>query len=356
MSKEILIVGSVFLFLVLAFLGNYNIQKMHSGGFYRTEEVYENLGPVIYYKEGLYATVTVRDLFGQGKGLLINGKGQGSTGIFDLRVNYLLAYVPKLINPKINNVLIIGLGTGTTSGQISQYSKSTTVEIESAVLEASKYFSSYNLDVLNNKNHTLIIDDGRNWLLKNEEKYDVIIQEPSDPWQSFSTSLYSKEFLELIKEDLSEDGIYVHWNPIYTMSIEDFKNFYKTFNSVFPHNTAFANIKLDEDTPVKFETSELIFVGSKNEIFISEEKFNNNYNNLPEISKRQLDSIRLSSGNEVYHLLVFTSEQMDGYADDAELITDDNLLLEFSTAKNVLNQNPKYVINDINNFVRGKNE
>jgi len=340
------------LFLVLAYFGNYNVQQMHTGGFYRTEEIYEELGPVVYYKEGLYATITVRDLFsGAGKALFINGKGQGGTEITDLRVNFLLAYLPELINPEIENALVIGLGTGTTSGQLSQISKVTTIEIEPKVVEATNFFKTFNLDVLKNPNHKIIIDDGRNYLLKNKEKYNIIVQEPSDPWQSFSSALYSKEFFELVKDDLDEDGLFVKWVPIYLMSPEDFKSFYKTFNSVFPYNLAFANIKPDEDTPVKFGTSEIILVGSKKKIEINEERFIQNYNSLPELSKQHLSSIRLASGDEIYHLLLFTSEQMQNYADDAKLVTDDNLILEFSTAKKVLNQEPEEVINDIEKFI-----
>ena len=340
------------LFLVLAYFGNYNVQQMHTGGFYRTEEIYEELGPVVYYKEGLYATITVRDLFsGAGKALFINGKGQGGTEITDLRVNFLLAYLPELINPEIENALVIGLGTGTTSGQLSQISKVTTIEIEPKVVEATNFFKTFNLDVLKNPNHKIIIDDGRNYLLKNKEKYNIIVQEPSDPWQSFSSALYSKEFFELVKDDLDEDGLFVKWVPIYLMSPEDFKSFYKTFNSVFPYNLAFANIKPDEDTPVKFGTSEIILVGSKKKIEINEERFIQNYNSLPELSKQHLSSIRLASGDEIYHLLLFTSEQMQNYADDAKLVTDDNLILEFSTAKKVLNKEPEEVINDIEKFI-----
>ena len=135
------------------------------------------------------------------------------------------------------------------------------------------------------------------------------------------------------------------------MSPEYFKSFYKTFNSVFPYNLAFANIKPDEDTPVKFGTSEIILVGSKKKIEINEERFIQNYNSLPELSKQHLSSIRLASGDEIYHLLLFTSEQMQNYADDAKLVTDDNLILEFSTAKKVLNQEPEEVINDIEKFI-----
>jgi spermidine synthase len=351
LSKKI-IPTCVIIFLALAFVGNYNIQKMHSGGFYRTSEIQKQLGPVIYYEEGLYATVTVRELYGKGKALFINGKAQGGYEITDLRVNFLLAYLPALINSEIEDSLVIGLGTGTTSGQHAQISKVTTVEIEPKILGAVPHFNTFNLNVLENPNHKLIIDDGRNYLLKNKEKYNVIIPEPSDPWQSFSSALFSKEFLELASEDLGEEGLYLQWVPIYQMSPEDFRNFYKTFTSVFPNVVAFANIKPDENTPVRFETSELIFVGSKKKIKIREEELNENYNNLPEISKQGLRAIRLSSGSEVYNLVVFISEQMQGYADDAKLITDDKPILEFSTAKNVLNQNPKEVINDIEQFIQ----
>ena len=351
MNKKMLVGVSIFLFVVLASIGNYSIQQMHSGGFYRTSEEVKQLGDVVYYEEGLYATVTVRELAPRGYALFINGKPQGSFEIMDLRVNSLLAYLPSMIKPQTENALVIGLGTGTTSGQLAQVSKVTTVEIEPKVIEATNYFKSFNLNILENPSHDLIIDDGRNYLLKTKTKYDIIVQEPSDPWQSFSSSLYSKEFFELVKEDLEEDGLFVKWVPIYTMSPEDFKKFYRTFDSVFPNNIAFANIKSSEDTPVKFGTSEIILVGSKSEIGISEEKFIQGYNSLSENSKQYLANLRLSSGMEVYHLLLFTSEQMDGYADDAESVTDDRPILEFSTAKNVLNQKPRAVIEDINNFL-----
>ena len=343
------------LFLVFAFFGDYNIKQMHSGGFYRTHEGVETMGDVVYYKEGLYATVSVRELpesIAKGYDLFINGKGQGGYEITDLRVNFLLSYLPILINPESKNALVIGLGTGTTSGQLSQLINTTTIEIEPAVVGANKYFSVFNSNVLENPNHKLIIDDGRNYLLKNKEKYDIIIQEPSDPWQSFSSSLYSKEFFELVKKDLNENGLFIKWVPIYTMSVEDFKSFYKTFNSVFPNTAAFVNINPDEGMPISFETSEIILIGSKEKIEIDENKISSNYDSLSEKSKEYLKAINLVSGEEIYYLLLFRGEQMQGYANEAKLITDDKPILEFSTAKNVFVQKPEEVINDIKNFIK----
>lgn len=337
------------LFVVFAFFGNYNIQQMHSGGFYRTNEINENLGDVIYYEEGLYATVTVRELYNQGKALFINGYGQGGSEINDLRVNYLLAYLPILINQNSENSLVIGLGTGTTSGQLAQHINVTTIEIEPAILKATDYFRVFNSDVLENPNHSIIIDDARNYLLKTNKKYDLIISEPTNTWQSFSTTLYSQEFLENVKGHLNEDGLFVKWVPIYTMSTEDFRDFYKTFESSFPNIIGFANIKYDENTPVKFETSEILLIGSKNKINL--ENISSNYENLPIKSKQQLTALRLASGEDISHLLLFDSEEMQGYAKDAKLVTDDKPILEFSTAKKILVQKPQSIIEDINKFL-----
>ena len=353
LAKRVITI-SLIAFIALAFTGDYNIKQMHSGGFYKTHFGTLDPGEVVYYEEGLYATVSVRDLFGVGKALYINGKGQGSSEITDLRVNFLLAYLPILIKPGTENTLVIGLGTGTTSGQLAQVSKVTTVEIEPKVIGAVTYFRTFNMDVLDNPNHKLVIGDGRNYLLRNKDKYDVIIPEPSDPWQSFSTALFSKEFLDLASQNLEEGGLYLQWVPAYQMSVEDFKNFYRTFNSVFPYTAAFANIKPDEDTPVKFGTSEIILIGSKEKIELTEDKFKENYESLPEQSKKSLGALKLNSGDGIYHLMLFTSEEMQDYAKNAKIITDDKPILEFSTAKNVLNQNPKEVIGDIEGFIKNE--
>ena len=68
-----------------------------------------------------------------------------------------------------------------------------------------------------------------------------------------------------------------------------------------------------------------------------------------------LGLIKLESGREVTHLFLFDDEMMKDYADDAKILTDDNPILEFSTAKRALNQNPKEIIEDIKSFL-GKNK
>jgi spermidine synthase len=356
-SKEIfkkIIPISLVVFFLFSYFGNYNIQKLYSGGFYRSQYPKDLLEKTefLYYKEGLHATVAViKDPLEGAKALLINGKGQGSTAFSDMRVNSLLAYLPILFKPESKKSLVIGLGTGTTAGHLSQLIKTTTVEIEPSILEAAQYFKIINLNVLENPNHNLVIADGRNHLLKSKEKYDFIIPEPSDPWQSFSTFLFSKEFMELAKEDLVEGGVFVQWAPIYQMSIEDFKSLYNTFNSVFPYVAAFANVKKDENLPVKLSTTQIILLGSTKPF--DKKEFRENFNNLPsEIKEEYLKAIWINSSDDLLHLLLFTSDQLKGYADEAEYVTDDNAKLEFSTARNVLSPDPQKVLTDIENFLR----
>jgi len=350
---------SIILFIILSYFVSYDINKIHTGGssVEFPEEIIKNL-ETLYYKEGLHSTITVKELVPEGRTLFINGKGQGSTRITDLRINFLLSYLPLLLKQDINKALVIGLGTGTTSGQLAQFTNTTTVEIEPAVAEASKYFDFMNLNVLENPNHDLVISDGRNYLLQNKEKYDIIASELNDPWYSFSNPLFSKEFFELAREDLTEKGLFIHWLPIYEFSVEDFRSSYKTFNSVFPYTIAFANVKEDEQLPVplRISTIEIILIGSKQKIDINKEEIKKNFDSLPLKSKQYLNSIGLDSSDDILHLLLFTDEQMKNYGEGAELITDDNPILEFSTAKNVLYQSPKEITLDIRNFMAKNNE
>jgi len=67
-----------------------------------------------------------------------------------------------------------------------------------------------------------------------------------------------------------------------------------------------------------------------------------------------LPAIWINSSNDLLNLLLFVSGEMEGYADKAEYITDDNAKLEFSAAKNILLPNPEEVISNIKNFLKQK--
>ncbi|MBR9680051.1 MAG: hypothetical protein GOU99_03310, partial [Candidatus Altiarchaeota archaeon] len=350
-------------FLVFSTFAPYDLQKFYTKGFFRALSIPEDsriYKEIVFHKEGLYATVNVIEEGGEIQSLLINGKSQSGTAATDLRVNYLLAYLPLMLHENPQNALVLGLGTGATAGQLAAQVKTTILEIEPAVADAASYFNKTNLDVLNNPQAELIIDDARNYLLRSEKKFDLIIPELCDPWQDISTMFYSQEFFELGKEHLSQDGLFVQWVPIYLMEADTFKSFYATFESVFPNTAIFANIRSSErDGPYP---TEMLFVGSESPIELENIAWRfylmdiSAQNRLTEIIFQ--DGVRPRAPYEdtpdrVASLLLSTSDQMAEYAKGAQIVTDDNLLLEFASAKKVLKGTPMDVLIDLNRFLGG---
>lgn len=334
-AKIILPVAAV-LFFAFVFTASYDIDEMHSSGYYALfDKDMVKSGNIIFYQEGLHGTVAVKEYRESGKyALLINGKGQGSNVIADWRVNLLLAALPLLANPDANNALVIGLGTGTTSGLLAQAVDTTTVEIEPAILDAAKYFSGVNHNMLENNRHNLVIGDGRHFLTKTGDKWDIIILESSDPWMSFSSALFSEEFFRLAAEHLNDNGIFVQWLPSSAMDEESFNSFYKTFSSVFPNVMVFANIKKTEPLAVRSATTEMLFIGSKQEINLAE--MGNNFANLSPALQKDMRQSGIFSFSNIKSLFLASGNEIEGFAENAGLITDNSPLLEFSIARTIV--------------------
>ena len=193
---------------------------------------------LIYYGEGLTATVAVVE---QEKGirtLLINGKPDASnvpTG--DMRTQLLLGHLPALVKGSSDDALVIGLGSGVTSGALVTHGvrRIDCVEIEKKVAQAARYFTPENLRVLDRKIFHLILDDGRNFVRHSTGRYDVITSEPSNLWMSGVANLFTREFFASTKTKLKPGGIMCQWIHLYQISLEDVLIFLKTFQSVFPH-------------------------------------------------------------------------------------------------------------------------
>ena len=54
----------------------------------------------------------------------------------------------------------------------------------------------------------VIPTDGRNYILATPEQYDVITAEPSNPWIAGIANLYTREFYQVIKSKIKDDGIF----------------------------------------------------------------------------------------------------------------------------------------------------
>jgi len=76
------------------------------------------------------------------------------------------------------------------------------------------YFHSDGPQILRSPLSRVVIDDGRRYLERTSEQYDVITVDPPPPIQSAGSSLlYSKEFYKTVKQRLRPEGILQQWLP-----------------------------------------------------------------------------------------------------------------------------------------------
>ncbi len=70
-------------------------------------------------------------------------------------------------------------------------------------------------------------------LLRGEQRYDVIVSEPSNPWVTGVEMLYSREFLEAARSRLRPGGVYVQWYHQYETDRTSVELVLRTYASVF---------------------------------------------------------------------------------------------------------------------------
>lgn len=219
--------------------GVYRIRNSHiSQDWLDTRQKYTEL---LFYKDSADATVAVeKSQFPHESAAQINlrtnGKTEAST-IGDLSTQYLVAHLPLMANPDAKNVFVLGFGSGITAGAVLGHPVEKIVVAENCapILEAGHIFNKWNRGVLTNERVIIRNDDARAVLKLNPIKYDVIINEPSNPWVAGVGSIFSKEFYELCASRLNDGGIVAQWFHNYEMS--DYVVFLvlRTFSQTFPH-------------------------------------------------------------------------------------------------------------------------
>ncbi|KPJ57786.1 MAG: hypothetical protein AMJ42_04390 [Deltaproteobacteria bacterium DG_8] len=155
-----------------------------------------------------------------------------------------MAHLPSLLHRKPQKVLVICFGIGTTFR--SAYLHGVDLKAVELVPNLIECFSLLHEDakaILDDPKTKVIINDGRNHLLLSQEKYDIITVDPSPPlYSSGMVNLYTKEFYQLCRQRLKDDGIFCMWLWIPSCRESEFKMLVKTFMSVFPHTTVWSGV------------------------------------------------------------------------------------------------------------------
>ena len=147
---------------------------------------------------------------GMEKALVINGKGiTVLTPITKMMAHLPLAFLP---HPPANALIIcFGMGTSFRSA-LSWHIPSTAVELVPSV---PRLFTFYHpTGTIGADSGRIVTDDGRSFLERTHDQYDVIVIDPPPPVGAAASSLlYSKEFYAIAKQHLRAGGILQQWLP-----------------------------------------------------------------------------------------------------------------------------------------------
>ncbi|RLE67450.1 MAG: spermidine synthase [Thermoprotei archaeon] len=136
-------------------------------------------------------------------------------------------------------ILVIGGGEGAVNRELLKHNTVESiymVDIDNDAINIfKKYLYEWHRNSFSDPRVRLIIDDGRSFLEKSREKFDVIIIDITDPLKSSpSRLLYTFEFYKHVYEKLNDDGLMVTQATSVSYTPENYAIIYNTLKKVFP--------------------------------------------------------------------------------------------------------------------------
>jgi spermidine synthase len=195
---------------------------------------------ILWREEGVDATVVVHRS-GRGElSLTVNGNHQASTGPSMTYDHHRIGHLPMALHPNAREALVIGLGGGATAGAVSIHEGVgvDVVELSASVVRGAHFFGDINYGLFSRPNVHLRVDDGRNFMMLTPKRYDVVTADVIHPIYAGSGNLYSQEYFRLIRHVLKPGGLVVQWCA---GTEAEYKTIARTFLSVFPNTTAWAD-------------------------------------------------------------------------------------------------------------------
>jgi spermidine synthase len=284
-------------------------------------------GTLLYYREGASATVSVKRLTGTNT-LAVDGKTDASNR-GDMLTQKLVAHLPLLLHERPRHVAIVGLGSGVSVGAALTHpiARADVLELSPEVIDASHLFAEENRRALADSRTRLLVADGRSHLQLSRTKYDVIISEPSNPWIAGVAALFTREFFELARDRLAPGGLMCQWANAYNISDHDLRAIVATFQSVFPHGTAWL-----------VGGDDVVLVASDGPLDARLQNIERHWTRAG--VSEDLARVGATEPFALWSLYVAGPQELQRYGAGAMMLTDDRMALEFSAPRELGSRRP----------------
>ena len=280
-------------------------------------------GKVVFYEEGKGGTVAVLEQSaGQKRFRRLYIQGVSNTGdtLPSLRYMRLQALLPLIIhNGEPKSALVIGLGTGITSGALLRFpglEQRVVSELLPEVLKASNSFKG-NFGASTDPRLDVRLRDGRRELLSNAQTYDLITLEPPPPSAAGVANLYSTDFYALARSRLRPGGLVAQWLPLPTQNDEDTRALVRSFLDIYPHASLWTT-----------ELHEMLLVGSLEPVDLDVPRIIERVSR-PEVASA-LREVGISSAAALMATWMTDRAGLEVYAGNVLPVTDDQPRIEYA--------------------------
>src|SRR5262249_2807684 len=152
-------------------------------------------GDIVYYGVGRSSTVL---LLSRGTSFRITNNGLPESTIrrdeitaSDPEPARWLGFLPVLLRPDLESILIIGFGGGITVRSVpSSVPKITVIELEKEVLRAHRWIADQGGSTpLDDPRVEVVVNDARGALQLTDARFGAIVSQPSHPWTAGASHL-----------------------------------------------------------------------------------------------------------------------------------------------------------------------
>lgn len=190
---------------------------------------------ILFYEDGRTASVSVRLGSDSGYSLATNGKPDASISAYwfaepptadslrmplsgDESTQVLLPLITLAYAPDATRAAVIGFGSGLTSHMLlgsETLDELVTIDIEPQMIEASKLFKPVNIRAYDDPRSSFVRDDAKSFFAASDKPFDLILSEPSNPWVSGVSGLFTEEFYSRVSGYLTPNGVFGQWLHLY---------------------------------------------------------------------------------------------------------------------------------------------
>ena len=189
-------------------------------------------------------------------------------------INYFL--IPFLINPKIKNILLIGLGSGKIVKDweflFDDLKSIDVIDLEENIVDIAENYFGFEKSCKFN----FILQDGITYLRTNKKKYDLIVADVANN-DGIDCRFLSEDYFTSIKISLKKSGMFVS-NMCASADFENkknkfFNNFFPIYQKFFKYNNVFKGNYSDKVYYKSFFDIEERVIDTTNVVIISTDKY-----------------------------------------------------------------------------------